>query len=100
VKVRYHPDARAELLAAADWYEDRRVILGQDFQAEVRRAEAMIADRPAAWPHWAGVNLDVRRFVLARFPYRLAFQVAGDTIIVIAVAHQSRAPFYWRDRAR
>jgi hypothetical protein len=49
VKVRYHPDARAEVLAAVDWYEERRPMLGADFLTEVRRAETMIARRPAAW---------------------------------------------------
>ena len=47
MKVRYHPDARAELSAAAEWYEERRPMLGQDLQTEVRRAEALIAGRPA-----------------------------------------------------
>ncbi len=51
MKLRYRPDARAELLAAAEWYEERRPILGQDFQAEIRRVEAMITERPNAWPH-------------------------------------------------
>jgi hypothetical protein len=46
------------------------------------------------------VGVDVRRFRLTRFPYCLAFQVTGDDIAVIAVAHQSRVPFYWRDRAK
>ena len=100
MRVRYHPDARAELSAAAEWYEERRPMLGQDFQTEVRRAEALIADRPATWPRWPGVGVDVRRFRLTRFPYCLAFQVTGDDIAVIAVAHQSRVPFYWRDRAK
>jgi hypothetical protein len=50
VKVRYHPDARAELSAAVEWYEERRPMLGQDFQSEVRRAEALIGHQPAAWP--------------------------------------------------
>ena len=52
-------------------------MLGQDFQTEVRRAEALIADRPATWPRWSGVGVDVRRFRLTRFPYCLEFQVTG-----------------------
>jgi hypothetical protein len=79
VKVRYHPDARAEVLDATEWYEDRRPMLGQDFLTEVRRAEAMIAGRPAAWPRWPGVVADVRRFKLARFPYSVTLQETGKT---------------------
>lgn len=100
MKVRYHPDARAELLDAVEWYEERRPMLGKDCLTEFRRAEAMIASRPAAWPCWPGVAADVRRFKLARFPYCVAFQETGKDIVVIAVAHQKRAPFYWQDRAK
>ena len=100
MKVRYHPDARAELLDAVEWYEERRSMLGADFLTEVRRAEAMLARQPAAWQRWPGVAADVRRFKLARFPYCVAFQVTGDDIAVIAVAHQKRAPFYWQGRAK
>jgi hypothetical protein len=63
-----------------------------------------ISDRPtsthAGWSVKVRYHHDARRFKLARFPYCLAFQVRGDDIAVIAVAHQSRAPFYWRARAR
>jgi len=55
VKVRYHPDARAELLDAVEWYEERRPMLGADFLTEVRRAETMIANgqqRGSAGPAW------------------------------------------------
>jgi plasmid stabilization system protein ParE len=100
VKVRYHPAARAEVLDAVEWYEERRPMLGQDFLTEVRRAEAMIASRPAAWPRWPGVTADVRRFKLARFPYCVAFQETSEEIVMTAVAHQKRAPFYWQDRAK
>ena len=95
MKVRYHPVARAELSAAVAWYEERRPMPGQDFQAEVRRAEALIADRPGAWPRWPGVGVDVRRFALTRFPYCLAFQATGDDR-----CSSDPAPFYWRGRAK
>jgi hypothetical protein len=100
VKIRYRAEARAELLAAVEWYEDRRRTLGEDFLAEIKRAEAVIAERPSIWPRWPGAAGDIRRFMLVRFPYSLAYRQFGDDIAVIAVAHQHRAPFYWRDRVR
>jgi plasmid stabilization system protein ParE len=100
VTVRYHPDARTEVLEATEWYEERRPMLGVDFLADLRRAEAMIARHPTAWPRWPGVALEVRRFKLARFPYCLAFQSTGEDVAVLAVAHQRRRPFYWLSRAK
>jgi plasmid stabilization system protein ParE len=98
VKVCYRPDARAELLATVDWYEDRQSELGAAFLSEVGRAEALISAKPEAWPIWPGAGGVVRRFKLSRFPFCLAYQLAGDEVVVIAVAHQSRAPFYWGER--
>jgi plasmid stabilization system protein ParE len=100
VKVRYHPDARAEVLDAVEWYEDRRPMLGADFLSEIRRAETLIATRPTAWQRWPGVLAEVRRFKLARFPYCVAFQETDKAVVVIALAHQKRAPFYWQYRAK
>ncbi len=100
MKIRYRAEARAELQAAAEWYEDRRANLGQDFLAEIKRAENVIAERPNVWPRWPGTAGDIRRFMLVRFPYSLAYRQVGDDIAVIAVAHQHRAPFYWRDRVK
>ena len=42
--------------------------------------------------------LDVRRAPLSRYPYHLAYLVAGDEIHVLAVAHDRRRPTYWAGR--
>ena len=40
-----------------------------------------------------------REYVLPwRFPYTIVYRVGEKVIIVMAVAHQSRAPGYWHDR--
>lgn len=39
-----------------------------------------------------------RRWLLTRFPYSLIYTIAGDEIRVLAVAHYSRRPGYWRGR--
>ena len=39
-----------------------------------------------------------RRYVLRRFPYSVFYQVAGDEIRGIAVAHQRRRPLNWAGR--
>ncbi len=40
----------------------------------------------------------VRTWPLKHFPYTLAYRVKGGVITVMAVAHQSREPGYWRGR--
>jgi hypothetical protein len=41
----------------------------------------------------------VRKRTVARFPYSIAYSARADGIYVSAVAHSSRRPFYWWDRA-
>ena len=52
------------------------------------------------WQLFPGVppELEVRRRVLRRFPYVLAFKVYGEELVVIAVAHARRRPGYWLHR--
>lgn len=42
--------------------------------------------------------LDIRRAPVSRYPYHLAYLVAGDEIYVLAVAHDRRRPTYWGGR--
>jgi hypothetical protein len=38
--------------------------------------------------------------VLKRFPYDIVVRELSEEILVVAVAHHSRRPGYWRDRLR
>jgi hypothetical protein len=40
----------------------------------------------------------VRAMSVGRFPFAVYFLVEHDVISIIAVAHQSREPYYWRNR--
>jgi len=33
-----------------------------------------------------------------RFPFLIVYAMLGDQLVVIAVAHTSRKPGYWRER--
>ena len=42
---------------------------------------------------------DRRVTLLDRFPFRIPYQIADATIVVLALAHTSRRPDYWARRA-
>jgi hypothetical protein len=46
----------------------------------------------------AAVDGDNRHFVLRRFPFSVTYAVVGQLIYVLAVAHGSRGPGYWKSR--
>ena len=102
MRVVLHPEARAELRAAALWYEERRPGLGGEFVAEVTAVLEGIATTPRSSPLWPGVSgtpEPVRRAVMHRFPYLLAFEAHPDYVLVLAIAHGKRRPLYWLARS-
>ena len=98
--IRSHPEASEEAESAVDWYESRQEGLGRDFLEELERALTLIAESPNTWSLWPGMpeSLGIRRFLLSRFPYGVAYEVTESEIVVYAVAHLARKPGYWKDR--
>lgn len=96
-RVRLSPEAEEELLAAATWYEDKRVGLGVDLVARVDAALNQIAESPESCSLWRP-DRPYRQKVLARFPYVIFFVYTPDVVEVLAIAHSRRRPGYWRAR--
>ena len=90
-------EARAELRAAAAYYEDKREGLGEEFVDEFLRAVRRIQDVPKGW---AKVSEKSRRCQLDRFPYGVIYQVTEEEIVLLAIMHMSRKPGYWTRRER
>ncbi|WP_332642103.1 type II toxin-antitoxin system RelE/ParE family toxin [Aeromicrobium sp.] len=96
----FHPEAQAEFAADVDWYDDREVGVGGRFAESVRAAVDAAVDDPNVWEKWPGWDSEsvVRSKGVADFPYRVAYYVEGEVLVVVAVAHAKRRPGYWRDR--
>jgi plasmid stabilization system protein ParE len=92
-----HPDAAEEAREAKDWYEAESNQAARLFEGELRVAFAWITERPTAWP--PGLY-KTRFFKLDRFPYMVIYRAISEDILVVAVAHTSRRPGYWRERLR
>lgn len=100
LRVEFHPEALAELEADVLWYEARERGLGAEFFQAIVVVAQGAAEVPDRWPLFPDVRpaLVVRRRVLHRFPYVLAFKVYGERLVVLAVAHARRRPRYWVHR--
>ena len=94
------PAAEDELRAAVAWYEMQRRGLGARFFAEVGRLLDLILRHPGIDSPVPRVRAEygTRRVPLRRFPYFVAYRERSDDVHVIAVAHASRKPGYWRHR--
>jgi len=95
--LRVLPDAEAELVSAAIWYEDKHPGFGVELVAIVDQALQSILEHPEAFPVWRP-DRPYRKHPLKRFPYILFFRVDSATIEIVAVAHAKRQPGYWLDR--
>lgn len=93
----FHPEARIEFIEAVEFYEESREGLGLRLSREVYATINRITHGPTAWPQ---ISDNTRRCFTRRFPYGVIYEIREDDILIIAVAHSSREPFYWRNRIK
>jgi toxin ParE2 len=95
MRVESHPEATRELRAAALWYEERRLGLGDEFLEEFEHTLRRILAEPGRWRR---IKLQNRKLNFHRFPYAVVYRVRADALYIVAVMHLHRRPFYWADR--
>lgn len=100
LRLRIDSDAQAELDAAMAWYELQRAGLGLEFLAAAEQCMEQVRASPMLWGAPPGVSAggQVRRALVTGFPYAVVYQLRGDGILVLAVAHGHQRPGYWRSR--
>ena len=95
LRVRFRPEARAELRAARGWYERRVGGLGRAFIAEVDATISFLRLHPQMY---AAVSADeqVRRALLHRFPYSLVYEVlTTHEVVILACRHIRQDEVNW-----
>ena len=97
MSAEFLPDAYAEFLEAAAFYEQRQVGLGEQFIEAVERAVGDAETNPRRWPRFARRT---RRRLIGRFPYGLIYLETRAGILVVAVMHLHRHPRYWVGRLK
>lgn len=89
MKIIYHPEAEAEVIQAARFYEARVASLGSQF---LDALDAAITEILAAPDRWRIVRGDKRRYLMRRFPYGIYYRIAGDNLHVLVVKHHHQHP--------
>lgn len=83
-----------ELFDTIDYYELESIGLGKLFYNEVAKAIERIIYYPEVW---AKEHKEIRKCLIRKFPYKVLYSIEKDFILVLAIAHQHRKPFYWID---
>jgi toxin ParE1/3/4 len=96
--VKLHPEARIELQASVSFYRERA---GEPwalrFKERVAEGLRAIVANPERYPPERDMP-GVRKFRLTQFPFSLLYINRADCLWVVAVAHGSRKPGYWKPR--
>ncbi|MBI5639855.1 MAG: type II toxin-antitoxin system RelE/ParE family toxin [Nitrospirae bacterium] len=93
--VRFHPEADAEMMSAAKFYETQQKDLGKRFLASVQDALNRIQVNPLLYQE---IEDGVRRCLTMTFPFGVIFRIMSNQYVIIAVMHLHRDPGYWERR--
>jgi plasmid stabilization system protein ParE len=95
MSVIFHPEAHAEMIEQARYYENKSEGLGADFLDAVEEATRRIAQSPQAGPI---ERASIRKRLVSGFPFTILYEAQPDRIHIAAVMHQHRRPGYWQKR--
>jgi hypothetical protein len=93
--IRFHPEAEAEMISAAVFYETKQKDLGKRFLTSVQNALNKIQVNPLLYQE---IDDGVRRCLTMTFPFGVVFRIMPEQYVIIAVMHLHRAPGYWKSR--
>lgn len=98
--VRPTAEAEEEFRYYIQWYENETVGLGDRLWTEIQAAIEVISDRPGIGEAVRRLRArgTIRRVPLRHFPFLLVYRVDEDYLEIVALAHTSRKPNYWRKR--
>ena len=93
--VRFHLEARTELVHEVGFYTAISRRLGERFDKAVKSAVNLAAEFPdIGSPYFFGT----RRVFPKKFHFSIVYISLGAEVFIVAVAPDSRKPAYWRSR--
>jgi plasmid stabilization system protein ParE len=93
--VRLSAGARKDLFAAYQHYEDAAIGLGDGLLTEFEQVCRLVSSFPELGTR---VSARLRRVLTNRYPYAVFYRANDREILIVAVAHTSRLPGYWKRR--
>jgi hypothetical protein len=100
LKIRISKEAARELEEAAVWYEKEQAGLGTRLIDAFEHAIQLLKEpNPPLTPvQGEAARLGGKKLILHRFPFSLITVQFNQTINIVAFAHHSRKPGYWKKR--
>lgn len=93
--IRFHDDARIELVEQVRYYEEASPGLGERFGSEIEIAVSRAGRIPLLGSIY---KYGTRRVFPKKFPFSVIYLVREQEVVILAIAHFRRKPAYWRNR--
>src|ERR1700760_5078864 len=91
------PEAEAEIVRAAEWYNERNPVARLGFLIAIDKIFDLIQRNPE---QYQVIYCEARRALVDGYPYSVLYTVDSTHIIVVSCVHTSRDPSTWRERVR
>ena len=91
-----HPEADAEGIEAVAYIKAEDPREAAMLKSALRESLDWACRHPLIFRCFEG---DFRKVKVGKFHFSLVFRVHGDEVQVLAIAHMSRLPGYWKKRA-
>jgi len=95
--LRFHPLVADDLEAAANWYDDISIELGNRFREAIDLRFDSVELQPESFGF---VDPPMRAAIVGRFPYLIVFEPSRLATEVLGVFHSASDPTKWRGRRR
>ena len=89
------PEIAPEIEHSVKHYRKHQIGLENIFFDEIENALNKIRENPERFPK---IEENIRKYIIRRYPFNIIYTIKSDKIIIIAVAHQKRKPYYWKHR--
>jgi plasmid stabilization system protein ParE len=101
VDLTIRPEAIEEIRAARDWYSAQDRDSAGEFLQDLAHSVSILLAAPRAGRR--SPRMRARLLALRKFPFVIVYRLrrrreGSEQMEIIAVAHGSRRPGYWRDR--
>ena len=96
-KVKISPDAEKEFREASFFYSNISKTLKSRFIEKFKSVKYYISMYPEGSPL---IEEGIRHHVFDIFPFSVVYIVREEYIYIVAVAHHSQHPDYWKDRMK
>ncbi|MBS0263829.1 MAG: type II toxin-antitoxin system RelE/ParE family toxin [Planctomycetes bacterium] len=94
-RLEFLPRARSDFDESFDWYAENSLRAAVRFADAVDLALSRIIADSTQFASPDGVH---RECPVSRYPHRIVYRIAGDCVLIVAIAHAKRRPGYWKRR--